>query len=166
MIPSARIAVIAKAVVLLASGAAAIYGALGVLQALSLYQGSQALWNVNVWSSLVLLALITAALVIWPAIVLIKPKKGLPRGTAFWLLIAVFAAWPLAKELLAIDACLDVGGSYDSVRAQCSMLVSYPYTPLYRTRGFFIFASAIAALLAALSFVSSKLMPPATQSAA
>ena len=42
-----------KAVALLVCGAAAIYGALGVLQAASLYQGSRALWNVNLWTSLV-----------------------------------------------------------------------------------------------------------------
>jgi len=166
MYRSAIIVGIVKAAALVGSGAAAIYGGLGVLQALSLYQGSRALWNVNLWSTLVLVGLVTAALVVWPGIVFGKARAGFPRSTAFWLLAAALAAWPLAKEFVAIDACLDAGGSYDSVHAQCSMSTSHPLIPLHRTHGFFIVAAAVAALFAALSFLSSKLRSAAPHSAA
>jgi hypothetical protein len=162
----ASIAGIAKVAALAAGCAAAIYGALGILQALSLYQGARALWNVNQWSVLVLVGLITSALAVWPGMVFGNARAGLPRSTAFWLLTATLALWPLVKAFVAIDACLDAGGSYDSVRAQCSMKTSHPFIPLHQTHGFFIFTTVIAALLAALSFLSSRVRSAAPQRAA
>ncbi|WP_201496042.1 hypothetical protein [Rubrivivax sp. A210] len=91
MYRSARILKIARTAALLASGAAAIFGALGVLQSLSLYQGARALWNVNLWSALVLVAVLTAVLLIWPGAVFGSAKAPLPKRIVLWLSIAALA---------------------------------------------------------------------------
>jgi hypothetical protein len=155
-----------KAVALFICGGAGIFGVLGVLQAASLYQGSRALWNANLWSTLVFIALVAAGLIAWPGIVLSEPRATLPRSTYFWLAVAAFATWPLIKQFVAIDACLDAGGSYDSIQGQCSMNTSHPYVPTYRTHGLFMGIAAISSILACLSYVSAKRTRRPSQSAA
>ncbi len=163
---SARIVGIARTAALVASAGAAIYGALGVLQSLSLYQGARTLWNVNLWSAVVLAAVLFAALLIWPGAVFGSSKAALPKRVVFWLSVAVLATWPLVRELAAVDACLDSGGSYDAVLRVCSMSASFPFIPLYRTHGFFMVAATLATLLAALSYLWSRSQRSALPSAA
>jgi hypothetical protein len=155
-----------KAVALLVCGVAAIYGLLGALQAASLYQGSRALWNQNLWLALTFLALVVASLIVWPGIVFGAPRSGFANSTYFWLAVAMLAACPPIKQFLGMDACLDAGGSYDSIQGRCSMTTSHPYIPMHRTQGLFMVVSAISLALALLSYVWSRRTERLAQSAA
>jgi hypothetical protein len=162
----APIFVVTKALALLICGAAAIYGMLGVLQAGSIYGGLRALWNANLWSGLVFASVVGAGLIAFPRMALSEPRPGVPRACYFWLAIAASATWPLVTRLIAFDTCLDAGGSFDSVQGQCSMSTSYPHVGIHRTHGVFIVIVAISLTLAITVFVSSKLSPKPSPSAA
>jgi hypothetical protein len=146
----------ARAGTLIVSAAAALYGSLGVLQAASMYQGSRALWNLNLWSALVFVAVLAACLTAWPRLVLSTPNSGVPTSTYFWLSVAALSLWPLIGHMLAVNACLDAGGSYDFVQGFCSTNESPPYIPTYRTHGLFMVIAGTCTGLAVLSYVTSK----------
>jgi hypothetical protein len=38
-------------------------------------------------------------------------------------------AMPRVSEFLAVDACLDEGGSYDHVKGECDYMNNHPYPP-------------------------------------
>jgi hypothetical protein len=127
---------------------ASIYAVLGVLQALSLYQGERALWNVNLWASLALVAGVMA----WQ----VAPKAALTSRMSTWRRVipwlqaglALYFAWQVLRHLVAVDACLDHGGSFDYLAGVCNMQESMPYVPLHRTHGFPIVATLVLGLLA------------------
>lgn len=37
--------------------------------------------------------------------------------------------WPATAEFLAIDACLDAGGSFNYAQSVCDFRTSHPYSP-------------------------------------
>ena len=45
------------------------------------------------------------------------------------LLLAAIVAWPAASEFVAVDACLDAGGSFNYVVGACDFQQSHPYAP-------------------------------------
>ena len=63
------------------------------------------------------------------------------------LLVAVApAVWILSAEFLAVDQCLDSGGSYDYAAMACDHEESHPYVPLLDRRGSLLLGTAGAAL--------------------
>lgn len=53
-----------------------------------------------------------------------------------WLVIAVifalvagFAVMPFVEEFLAVDECLDAGGSFNYLRGSCDFAMSHPFLP-------------------------------------
>ena len=51
-------------------------------------------------------------------------------GSSIVLVIAgVFLAWPPLAEFLAVDSCLDMGGSFDYDKSICDFRVNHPYQP-------------------------------------
>jgi len=54
-----------------------------------------------------------------------KAVKFLP--SVVLLAIALLLAWPQAQQFLAVDACLDSGGSYNYAVGVCDHQASHPY---------------------------------------
>ena len=132
---------------------ASLYAVLGALQALSLYQGERALWNLNLWASLALVAGVAA----W---------QVAPRAAEFsqsstrrrfmpWLQagLAFYFAWQVLSHLAAVDACLDHGGSFDYLAGACNMQESLPYVPLHKTHGFPIVATFVLGFFAVRGYL-------------
>lgn len=46
---------------------------------------------------------------------------------AVMIAAAIALAWPATSEFLAVDACLDAGGSFDAILGACDLKVSHPY---------------------------------------
>jgi len=128
--------------------AMAIYSALGVLQALSISQGKRVIWNINLWLSGWLLATVFAWLV---APIHLRPSQrgSIARRVVPWahFAIATAAAWSILRHLLAVDACLDRGGSYNYLVSSCSLVETSSFMPLYQSHGFPIVASIVFGLL-------------------
>jgi hypothetical protein len=130
---------------------ASLYCVLGVLQALSLFRGDRALWNLNLWASLALVAGVVA----WQ----LAPKVAQPSQPSklqvaiAWLQLglALYFVWQVVSHLASVDACLDHGGSFDYLAGECSMLESLPFVPLHRTHGFPMVATCVFGFLAARS---------------
>jgi len=143
-----------------------VYCALGVLQALSLFQGERALWNVNLWSSGALVALVLACLLALPSGAL--PERSIISLAAPWVLfgLAAVAAWLVASHLLAVDQCLDRGGSFNYLSATCSNGSSLPFLPIYRTHGFPLVAAGVFFLLGLRSLAKLSAHKRVTRSAA
>jgi len=144
----------------------AIYCALGVLQALSLLQGERALWNVNLRSSGAFVAVVLACLLALPSGGL--PERSIISLTVPWLFfgLAAVAAWLVASHLLAVDHCLDRGGSFNYLSASCSNGPSLPSVPLYRTHGFPLVAAGVFLLLGLRSLAKLSAQKRGTRSAA
>lgn len=122
------------------------YGLAGVLQTASIHQGERQLWNANYWLSLALLAATGAALLLArsPA-----PDRFVLRAMP-WVHagLAGFFAWQVLQHLLAVDRCLDLGGSFDSLKAVCDMGSTHAFIPLLRSHGFPLLAATVFTLLA------------------
>ncbi len=132
---------------------ASIYAVLGVLQALSLFQGERALWNLNLWASLALVAGVLA----WQVAPKAEPPSPLstPGRVMPWLQggLALYFAWQVLRHLAAVDACLDHGGSFDYLAGACNMQESLPYVPLHKTHGFPIVAAFVLGFLAVRGYL-------------
>jgi hypothetical protein len=145
----------------------AIYSALGVLQALSISEGARAIWNINFWASGALLATVVAWLV--APIRSRSPKRGsIAQRVAPWahFAIAAAAAWPILKHLLAVDECLDRGGSYNYLVSSCSLVETTTFMPLHQSHGFPIVAFIVFGLLGLRSLRVSAAVKSRTASAA
>ena len=51
------------------------------------------------------------------------------------LVIAVAVAWPFTAELVAVDRCLDAGGSFDYKTGQCDFKVSHASIGIWERHG-------------------------------
>jgi len=63
--------------------------------------------------------------------------------TRTWIAIAVLAvalafAWPFAVEFVAVDRCLDAGGSFDYKSGQCDFKTNHPSIGLWERHGVFL----------------------------
>ena len=126
----------------------ALYGLMGFLQAVMLFTGERALRNSNIWSSLFLVAaaLATACFV--------SARQRRSQERAHWLvtrlvllcaslLVSVSAAWRVVSDYIAVDSCLDLGGSFNYVRSVCDFSASHPSVSAFAWRGFFIACSLV-----------------------
>ena len=131
---------------------ASLYSVLGVLQALSLFQGERALWNVNLWASLALLAGVAA----WQFAPKSAQSSRLSRLELAipWLQVALalYFVWQVASHLASVDACLDHGGSFDYLSGACNTQGALPFLPLHKTHGFAIVAALVFGFLAIRGF--------------
>ncbi len=140
---------------------ASLYGLMGFFQAVMLFTGERALKNSNIWSSVFLVALALATVCFASSR---RQRSG--RAThvravllAVCLLFSAAAAWRVAGDYLALDSCLDLGGSFDYVRSVCNSAGSHAVVSLFAWRGFFItsaFVFAVPVVLAAASWRSDK----------
>ena len=134
-----------------------IYGLLGVIQAASLYIGVRALLNANLWGSVFLIGLAAS---ISCFISVFHTNNFSPSGlsTVTGLLLTVFAAWfffPVVPEFLAVDSCLDRGGSFDYVLSVCDFSRNHPSITILSRHGFRLTAFVI------LFLAGLKLIVPA-----
>ncbi len=118
-----------------------LYAVMGVLQAASLFTGPRAFSNANFWGSVWLVALVFSVLCFW------QVCGGTPKFLVFpaWLKVVVgiclvvLALWflsPVIADLLAIDRCLDNGGSFNHVESVCDLTVSHPHMSTFERQGF------------------------------
>jgi hypothetical protein len=72
------------------------------------------------------------------------------RPAGRWLLLALLACAPLVLVWtgywLAVDSCLDAGGSYDYRTAACDSLQSHPYVPFVTRYSVLLQLTAVTAL--------------------
>ena len=67
---------------------------------------------------------------------MLSPAK-LQRASALLLVVGVLLLSPVAvyvKEFIAVDVCLDAGGSYDYSTGECDISASHPYVPFSSRR--------------------------------
>jgi len=119
-------------------GLVGFYGLMRIFQAASLFTGARALSNFNFWASVWFLAYGTFVAA------LSRPWRLVHRLSNYWLVAAAVSLFfgclwlvlPLADEFVAIDSCLDSGGSFDYVRSVCDHSRSHPYIGLGWRSGF------------------------------
>jgi hypothetical protein len=147
--------------------ALAAYSVLGILQALSISQGERAIWNINFWASGGLLATVFAWLVA-PTRSHSNQRGSIAHRLAPWVhfAIALAAAWSVLRHLLAVDACLDRGGSYNYLISSCSLVETSTFMPLHQSHGFPMTAAVVFALLGLRSLHAREALQPSTSSAA
>jgi len=137
---------------------ASVYCFMGVLQAASLFTGERALFNGNLWASLSLLSGFGAAHLfsaVRPTVNRLSPRVA-RFLTAFWAAISLVAAWQVVSYLLAVDRCLDQGGSFDYVRGECDLENSHSAISLGKTHGFLLVAAVLAAIQSVLALRRSR----------
>jgi hypothetical protein len=137
---------------------ASAYCFMGILQAASLFTGERALFNGNLWASLSLLFGFGAAHLISAArLTSDRYSPCIARIlTLFWAVISLVAAWQVVSHLLAIDRCLDQGGSFDYVRGECDLESSHNTISLFKTHGFLLVTTVLAAIQSLLAFRGSR----------
>jgi hypothetical protein len=133
---------------------AALYALMGVLQALSLFTGERALRNVNLWGSLFLVGVFASALLVAKAARVHLGLLARKLSGVLSLAVVVWALWPVVRHTLAVDRCLDQGGSFNYVQGVCDGVANHPALSLAATHGFLLTLAGLACLAAALFFVS------------
>ncbi len=130
-----------------------LYGLLGVLQAASLFIGLRALSNANIWGSVFLTFSALSGACFFAAFRTSQKAPSLASATIGLLLIA-FALWfgfPIIHDLLALDSCIDRGGSFDHLLSVCDFTQSHPAISTLQRQGFrltaFLIFSPIGLLL-------------------
>ncbi len=140
---------------------ASLYGLMGFFQAVMLFTGERALKNSNIWSSVFLVCIAVSAFCFGAS----RPKPAV--RPAYWAvlrafllsicsLLSVAAAWRVASDYMTLDACLDIGGSFNYVRSACDLTGSHPSVSLFAWRGFFLTASIVFALPVLLAAVRRR----------
>ena len=132
-----------RAAILIGVGCGVGAYALGaVLQAASLFVGARALRNANLWGSVSLVAFLGSLVCFWFAKRHIGVSSRARLAVAGIAVVsAVALLWPLATEFMAVDACIDGGGSFDYTRSICDREQNHSYVPLYERQGFRIAGS-------------------------
>lgn len=130
---------------------ASLYGLMGFFQAVMLFTGERALKNSNIWSSVFLVA-VALATVCFAASRKKRPSRAVhPDGAraavlGVSLLLSAGAAWRVARDYMALDACLDLGGSFDYVRSVCDFAEPHAVVSLFAWRGFFLTSALVFAV--------------------
>jgi hypothetical protein len=129
---------------------------MGFFQGIMLFTDERALKNANIWGSVFLLAL-TASVSLFVA-----ARKGLSNSsfrrilghqavTVVAFAIALLILTPVFKDVIAIDRCLDNGGSFDHVRSVCDLKQSHLSLSIFERQGFLLVAALMFALPVLLS---------------
>jgi hypothetical protein len=146
-----------RAAIFLVPGAlmllASLYALGGVLQAASLFVGARALRNGNFWGSIALVTFISAIACFWMAGGHNRiPSCAFRRLTGGLLLaLAWIVIWPLLAQFVAIDGCLDAGGSYDYINSVCDFTENHEYFPVFDRQGFRIVGFLVFSVLGILA---------------
>jgi hypothetical protein len=119
-------------------GLVGFYGLMGILHAASLLTGTRALSNFNFWASVSFLAYGGSVALLSRPWRLIRHLSHLQLVSAAigLLLGCIWFVLPVAREFVAIDSCLDSGGSFNYVRSVCDHSSSHPYMGLGLRSGF------------------------------
>ena len=148
-------AVGARRLLLVCAGAifllASLYGLMGFFQAVMLFTGERALKNSNIWSSVFLVAVALATMCFTAsrhkrssrAAHLDVARAALLGVSSF---LSVAAAWRVASDYMALDSCLDLGGSFDYVRSVCDLAEPHTVISLFAWRGFFLTSALVFAV--------------------
>jgi hypothetical protein len=130
----------------------ALYAFGGILQAASLFTGAKALKNFSLWASLSYLSFTAALLLLaWPWRRHLLPRPAVQLGFGVVSLCAGFLLlWPLLPQALAIDSCLDAGGSFNYLQSTCDQAQSWPRLSLLERSGLRIAVASSLALLGAV----------------
>ena len=124
---------------------------MGFFQAVMLFTGERALNNSNIWSSVFLVAVASATMCFAAS----RQKRSssaahLAVARAALLSVSLFlsaaAAWRVASDYMALDSCLDLGGSFDYVRSVCDLGESHAIVSLFAWRGFFLTSALVFAV--------------------
>jgi hypothetical protein len=129
----------------------ALYGLMGFFQGIMLFTGVRALKNANIWGSVFLLALIASVSFFMAA------RKGISHYsfrrilghkavTFFAFAIVLLILNPVFRDVIAIDHCLDSGGSFDHVRSVCDFKQPHASMSLFERQGFLLVAALMFAL--------------------
>ncbi|MBA4327156.1 MAG: hypothetical protein C0428_02915 [Polaromonas sp.] len=130
---------------------ASLYGLMGFFQAVMLFTGERALKNSNIWSSVFLVAVALATMCFASS----RHKRSsrapyLAVARVVLLGVCLFlsaaAAWRVASDYVALDSCLDLGGSFDYVRSVCDLTDSHAVVSLFAWRGFFLTSTFVFAV--------------------
>jgi hypothetical protein len=130
---------------------ASLYGLMGFFQAVMLFTGERALKNSNIWSSVFLVALALATM----CFAAIRQKRSSRVAylavarvglLGVCLFVSVAAVWRVASDYMALESCLDLGGSFDYVRSACDLTESHAVVSLFAWRGFFLTSALVFAV--------------------
>ncbi len=130
--------------------AAALYALAGVLQASMLFTGERALRNVNFWGSIILVCLSTSFFLFAKAAQIHLGTVARKLAGFVSVTIAIWVLWVLVTHALAIDRCLDGGGSFNYAQGVCDVSANHPYLSLAVTHGFLLTLGGISCLAAAV----------------
>jgi hypothetical protein len=138
-----------------------LYGLAGVLQAAMFFVGLKALRNANLWGSLAIVALTGAISCLWIALPssgwTARPSRfyGSVLGGLVALGMALLVLWPVIRDFIAIDGCIDGGRSFDYVRSVCDMSANHPSVSLPEYQGFRLVATIIFGIPGALLLIAA-----------
>ncbi|ROZ63875.1 hypothetical protein EEB15_29265 [Ramlibacter sp. WS9] len=133
-----------------------LYGLMGFFQGIMLFTGERALKNANLWGSVFLLASAAAVRLFLPTRASgspSSPRLVMARRVVGALVVAL-GLWillPVLRDMVAIDSCLDKGGSFDHVRSTCDFEQSHVSLSLFERQGFRLVAALALAFPALLA---------------
>lgn len=135
---------------------ASCYALAGVIQAASLFVGSEAIQEANFRGAVALVTFVIAGACFWAATGFkrMPPRPALILAGSLMLVLATAMIWYLPAEHLAVDSCLDYGGSYDYIVGACDLIESHPYLPILHRHGFRIAGFAVFLLLGLAAFAA------------
>jgi hypothetical protein len=121
---------------------------MGFFQGIMLFTGEKALKNANLWGSVFLLSSIGSVSCFLEAKIQ-KPRSTLRlilghKGIMFAAFaLALLILYPVVSDLIAIDGCLDKGGSFDHVKSACDYKQTHSAMSLFERQGFLLVAALI-----------------------
>jgi hypothetical protein len=82
----------------------------------------------------------------------------LKRRAAVWLVVLslIVPAVVYLRELLAVDTCLDRGGSFDYSAGRCDFNQNHPFVPFHERHGILLGGSGTALLIGAATAARSR----------
>ena len=140
---------------------ASLYGLMGFFQAAMLLTGERALKNSNIWSAVFLVA-VASATMCFSATRHKRSSRAAHSADARTALLGVSlflsaaAAWRVASDYMALDSCLELGGSFDYVRSVCDLAESHAVVSLFAWRGFFLTSALVFAVPVVLAAARAR----------
>ena len=64
------------------------------------------------------------------------------------LVLAVVLIWPAVSEFLAVDRCLDAGGSFNYLLGSCDLAANHPYLGVWERHGLSLGGAVACAVVA------------------
>ncbi len=121
------------------------YSFMGVIQAASLFVGARALANGNFWGAI---CIVTLAISIYCFLHMQNPRNEpaifSPKLKAIFGLVVIgfgiWFVWPVVVDVIAIDKCIDGGGSFDHVLSQCDFSENHSDLSTFKRQGFRVVA--------------------------